>query len=135
MKKMNTFSIITSLSLVLVVMYAFKKSENNYYLDPSKLVEPLKSYYHKLQDKGYNPQTNPKSHSLPFVSFTIKNDEGKDLTITANSVNLILFNELGKSYLPIKKTDDGFIRLNKFVSDKKDLFEGVLEIVENKSYE
>lgn len=124
---------ISLTALVCLGLYLWKKYKTNRFFDPTKLQEPLKSFYVKLKEKGYNPQTNPTSHPNPFVTFTIGEGDSK-VKITVNSVNLVLINADNKSYTPIKFSAEGFTVYNKILSDKTDLFDGVLEIIENKSY-
>jgi hypothetical protein len=131
-KKVTTISI--TVALIGLALYLFKKYKGVKSLDPSKLQEPLKSFYDKLKEKGYNPQTNPITHKNPFVSFSI--GEGADkVQVSVNSLNFVLIYANNKTYPPIKYSGEEFTLRNKIVSDKSNLFDGVLEIIENKSYE
>lgn len=130
-KSVKTISI--TIALIGLGLYLLKKYKADKFLDPNQLQEPLKSYYAKLKEKGYNPKTNPTSHQSPFVTFSIGEGENK-ITVTVNSLNLVLIYADNKSYTPIKFGDEGFTIYNQILSDKDDLFDGVLEIVENKSY-
>ena len=130
-KSVKTISI--TIGLIGLGLYLWKKYKTDKFFDPNQLQEPLKSFYAKLKEKGYNPKTNPISHPSPFVTFVIGEGENK-ITVTVNSLNLVLIYAENKSYRPIKFGEEGFTIYNKIVSDKADLFDGVLEIVENKSY-
>lgn len=130
-KSLKTISI--TVALLGLGLYLWKKYKSNGLFDPKKLQEPLKSFYDKLKEKGYSPQTNPTSHPNPFVTFSIGEGENK-VKVTVNSLNMLLIFADNKSYTPIKFGEEGFTVYNKILSDKTDLFDGVLEIIENKSY-
>jgi hypothetical protein len=130
-KSIKTISI--TVALIGLGLYLWKKYKTDNFFDPNKLQEPLKSFYFKLKEKGYNPQTNPSSHPNPFVTFSIGEGENK-VKVTANSINLLLIYADNKAYTPIKFGEEGFTISNKILSDKTDLFDGTLEIIENKSY-
>jgi len=101
--------------------------------DPNNLEEPLKSFYLKLQEKGYKPTTNQLSERNSSVTFYL--DQGKDkIKVTVNSLNLVLIENNNKSYSPIKYSKEGFTINKRVLSENKDLFEGVLEIIENMNY-
>ena len=119
--------------LVCLGLYLWKKYKTNRFFDPNKLQEPLKSFYFKLKAKGYEPKTNPIGHQSPFVTFSIVEGDEK-IKVVVNSANILLIYADNKAYNPIKFGEEGFTIYDKIVSDKKDLFEGVLEIVENKNY-
>lgn len=130
-KSLKTISI--TLALFGLGLYLWKKYKPNSFFDPNKLQEPLKSFYFKLKEKGYNPQTNPTSHPSPFVTFSIGEGDNK-VKVSVNSINLVIIYADKKSYTPIKFDEQGFTLHNKILSEKTDLFDGVLEIIENKSY-
>lgn len=131
-KKIATISI--TVALIGLGLYFWKKYRGEKNLDPNKLQEPLKSFYNKLKEKGYNPQTNPLTHKNPFVSFNIGEGDEK-VQVSVNSLNYVLIYANNKSYAPIKYSGQDFTIGNKILSEKADLFDGVLEIVENKNYE
>jgi hypothetical protein len=131
-KKIATISI--TVALIGLGFYLLNKYRGEKNLDPNELQEPLKSFYNKLKEKGYNPQTNPLTHKNPFVSFSIGEGDGK-VQVSVNSLNFVLVFANNKSYRPIKFSGEDFVIGNKIVSEKTDLFDGVLEIIENKSYE
>lgn len=130
-KKVTTISI--TILLIAASMYLWKRYSKKEFFDPNKLNEPLKSYYFKLQEKGYNPKTNPTTHKNPFVTFSIGEADTKKV-ITVNNIGLVLIYENNKSFEPIKYNGEDFTKNGQIVSDKSDLFEGILEIIENKYY-
>jgi hypothetical protein len=131
-KKLTTILIVVSFIGLGFYFWGKYRGEKN--LDPNKLQEPLKSFYFKLKEKEYNPKTNPLTHPNAFVTFSIGkgNDE---IQVSVNHLNMVLVYANNKSYTPIKYSGEDFTVNNKILSDKSDLFDGVLEIIENKSYE
>ena len=132
---MNKKAITISITVALISfgLYLWNRKRAEQFFDPDKLDEPLKSYYFKLKEKGYKPKTNPITHPKPFVTFEIT-DNGKKSVVTVNSLSQLLITEDGVMAKPIIYNGDEFIVNDKTVSGNKDLFEGVLEILENKSY-
>lgn len=128
---LKTISI--TIALIGLGLYLWNRYRSNRFLNPSKLQEPLKSFYDNLKKKGYKPQTNPLSYRVPFVTFSIGEGDSK-VKVTANSANSIWIFSENQLYAPIKFDKEGFKINGKILSDKTDLFEGVLEIIENKSY-
>lgn len=126
-------SIVITIALIGLGLYVWNKKRAAQSFPPEQLEEPLKSYYFKLKEKGYKPRTNPLTHPKPFVAFEIT-ENGKKTTATVNSMMQLLISEDGKMMKPISYNGDEFIINNKTVSDNKDLFEGVLEIITNKNY-
>lgn len=121
---------ILAIGLGLHLNYLHKASKM---ADPNNLEEPLKSFYLKLQEKGYKPTTNPLSERNSSVTFYL--DQGKDkIKVTVNSLNLVLIENNNKSYSPIKYSKEGFTINKRVLSENTDLFEGVLEIIENMNY-
>lgn len=129
----NVLGASITLTIIAFIIYCSRKNKANKKLNPYDLPEPLKSFYQKLNEKGYNPQTNPLTHKNPFVSFTLLDGEDK-IVVTVNYLNLVLINVNNKIYQPIKFTGKDFTINNQIVSESSDLLEGVLEILENKNY-
>lgn len=130
-KKAATISI--TLALIGLGLYLWNKKRAAQFLSPDQLEEPLKSYYFKLKEKGYKPKTNPITHPKPFVYFEIE-ENGKKTSVVVNAMSQLLITEDGQMMKPISYNGNEFVINNKTVSDNKDLFDGVLEIITNKNY-
>ena len=130
-KKAATITI--TLALIGLGLYLWNKKRAAQFFPPEQLEEPLKSYYFKLKEKGYNPKTNPITHPKPFVTFEI-DENGTKTVVVVNSLSQLLITENGKMMKPIVYNGKEFLVSNKTISDNKDLFDGVLEIVMNRNY-
>jgi len=130
----NMVGLTITIAVIGLSFYLLKKKRSNKQLNPQDLVEPLKSLYYTLKEKGYNPRTSLASRKNAYVAFDMGEIDNK-IQIVVNSFGLVLIEDQKKAYKPIKYSGRDFTINDKIVSDKKNLFEGVLEILENKSYE